>query len=279
MSYIIAATDFSDLSENAVLYAARLAEAQAMDLVIINAFSFPVMMGDVPLPASLIDDTQADAERRIGELVLKVNASSNGTRARSKVVFGGILDAISTHGTENGEPWLVVMGNSVNAEDTAWFFSTLKDATSNLEFTVLAVPHGCTYTAPDKICLALDVRQPENIDALTKIAAISGQLKTALHVFNAQGDAAYENVAKIGTKTETILSPAHPHYHFRHLVTVDDAIQEFCSEEKIDWLALIPGKYSFFEELFHKSHTKALAKTMAIPLLILHESSNDGQFL
>ncbi len=273
MSYIVAATDFSDVSENAVLYAAHLALSQNMELLIAHAYAFPVMIGDVPLPASLIDETQTDAETRMKGLMEKVALSVPGVAVKSHIAYGGIIDAINGHATENGKPWLITMGNSNTAEGTAWFFSTLKDAKNNLEYSVLAIPAASRYGTISKICLADDIRQNENTAALAKIAEVSLALKTELHVFNAQGDASYMDTAEVGTATKEILAAAAPHYHFRHQVIVDDAIHDFCADNDIDWLAVIPGKYSFFEELFHKSHTKALAKTMTIPLLILHEGT------
>ncbi len=101
------------------------------------------------------------------------------------------------------------------------------------------------------------------------------QLKSELHVFNAQKDVYNrDNITEIGATTQEALAEASPVYHFRYEVDVDTAILTFCHETGIDLLAIVAGNYSFFESLFHKSHTKALASSLDIPLLILHENSN-----
>jgi nucleotide-binding universal stress UspA family protein len=90
-------------------------------------------------------------------------------------------------------------------------------------------------------------------------------------VFNVQQDASlHDDSYDSGEITKEILGDANAQYHYRHLANVDESIREFCHNEQIDWLAVTPGKYSFLEGLFHSSHTKALAKTLNIPLLILH---------
>ncbi len=58
MPLIIAATDFSDIAQNAVKYACNLAIAQKADLLILHSYIMPVMFSDVPIPAALVNDAQ-----------------------------------------------------------------------------------------------------------------------------------------------------------------------------------------------------------------------------
>jgi hypothetical protein len=50
MPLIIAATDFSDVAENAVNYACSLATAQKAEVMVIHSFIVPVMFSDIPMP-------------------------------------------------------------------------------------------------------------------------------------------------------------------------------------------------------------------------------------
>jgi nucleotide-binding universal stress UspA family protein len=52
----------------------------------------------------------------------------------------------------------------------------------------------------------------------------------------------------------------------------EEAIEDFIEKNEIDWLVMIPRKHSFFEGLFHKSHSKAIARRVRIPLVALHET-------
>lgn len=271
MSYLIATTDFSPVSENAVHYAAALAAQYSMDMVLLHTFTFPVMVGEVAIPASLIDDTQTDAQKRV-ELILKQIADTHpGLRISTIVAMGDILDRIEQYAAERKHPELVVMGNSNTSGQSAWFLSTLKSAAHNLPYPVLAIPPGITYTQPATICIATDFEQPENISALEQLNDLKTQLGADLHVLNIQEDISYHSEAALNDLIEnSILKNAHYHFVNKVNVNIDEEILDFCRVNKYDWLVVVPGKYSFFERIFHHSHTKAIASSADLPLLILH---------
>lgn len=274
MSYIIAATDFSDTSDNSVAYAAALAATLHADLVLMHSFIFPVMVNDLPLPASLIDDTQMDAEKKMDALLKNMQAQHPGLSIKASVAYGNVTDIINHYTTENTAALLAVMGNSNTDADAAWFLSTLKEASHTLHIPTLAIPENAFYKPISKICLAIDTDQPENYAALKSIAYLALLLKAELHVFNSREEGTYDGSQEVSPGTMTALAAANPQYHYRHLAEVDEAIHFFCSRYQIDWLAILPGKYSFFEGLFHKSHTKALAQTVTIPLCILQQEKS-----
>lgn len=272
MSYIIAATDFSAVADNAVYYAAALADALRLDLVIMNAFSMPLMIGDVPTPAALINDAEADAKTKIKEFEKALTAMYPGLAISSLVVYGNAIESLEHYAVAHRRPQFAVMGNSNTAEDSAWLFSTLKTAANDLSFPVIAVPPGVSYKSPASACLALDVDRYPGTHVLKGFAATCSQMHITLHVLNVQKDAyTFENAPDMSDQVKKDLAHASPHYHFRHGSNIDDAIVEFCTDQNIDWLVVIHGQYSLFEGLFHRSHTKALAAAAPIPILILHE--------
>lgn len=271
MSYLLAATDFSAVSANAAQYAAGLAVQHDMPLVLFHTFVFPAMLNDVSVPSSLLDDTRADAEKNLELIAAKLRLEQPGIRIKTVVSYGTFVDAITEYANGNGKPWLMVMGNSNTQENTSWFFSMLKTVRKDVSFAVLAVPLAATYKHIERICYADDIDQQENQQMLDNLKDITLRSKAALHVLNVQEDISLHDEAyDIGDMTRTILADANPQYHYRHQANVNESIREFCATEQIDWLVVTPGKYSLLEGLFHKSHTKALAEMLQIPLLILH---------
>ncbi len=271
MRYIIAATDFSKTSANAVNYAAALAMQQQAELVLLHSFAFPVMMSDMPVPVSLIDDTQKDAEEKLDEFVASLSASHPGLKITSDVEYGSLAESVEKYADTHGAPWLVVMGNSNTHEDSAWFFSTLKEVAQRLKSPVLAVPDEAAYRKPKKICYGIDLAHDTSNSAVEQLLLMTQDMATELHVFNAQeGTFDREHIPEVSEEVKKALEDANPYYHFRYNVNIDEAMREFCESISADWLAIQPGKYSFFEGLFHKSHTKAMAGMLHIPLLILH---------
>lgn len=273
MSLIITATDFSEVAKNAVNYACSLAAAQKAQVVVIHSFSFPVMLTDVPMPATLMNDTQHDAENNMEHLVQKLQAAYPGTRIDGKVIYGDIIDTIEEYAQDTRKPWMIVIGNSITGDAPTWPDSTLLDAFKELKYPVLAVPPGTTYNGVEKICLAFDNKHTGNEAALGQLSGISERLSAELHVLNVQNNTEItDKNPDIDEHAKELLAGANPQYHILFDETdIDERIQSFNKENNITWLAMIRRHHSFFEGLFHKSHTKAIAHHAQLPILVLHD--------
>jgi nucleotide-binding universal stress UspA family protein len=71
------------------------------------------------------------------------------------------------------------------------------------------------------------------------------------------------------------LAPLHPNYHIQGGVhDVEQAIQNFIESNDIDWVVMIPRKHSFFQGLFHRSHTRAVANHTSIPIMALPDAGD-----
>jgi nucleotide-binding universal stress UspA family protein len=274
MPFIIAATDFSEVAENAIQYACKLAAAQNAQVNIIHSFIVPVMFSDIPMPGSMINDAQNDAESQMNSLVEDLSASYPQLTVRGKVIYGDIINAIEEYTEEYKDPWMIVVGNSIASESSTWPDSTLIDAFRNLKYPVLAVPPAASYRSIRNICFAFDNKHNGNDKALKQLAAISQNVHAELHVLNAQPDVHnQDNNTDFDENAKKLLEPVKPRYHVLYESNnVDQAIETFIEQNNMDWLIMIPRKHSFFEGLFHKSHTKSVAHHSHIPILALHET-------
>ena len=270
MKLIIAATDFSTVATNAVNYSCNLALTNNARIVVINSFAFPVMFSDLPLPAAMIDDTQTDAEERMNEQIADLKDLYPNLDISGKVIYGNIIDAIDEYTLNGISPWLVVVGNSNTITDNAWFESTLKDASKAISFPLLAVPPEAIYKPVRKMCLAFDNNPRGNAMALVQLRELAMEVNAELHVLTVQNK---ENGNVTDTATKDLLAVVSPQFHNTHEADTDDAILKFNIANSIDWLVMIPRIHSFFEGLFHKSHTKAVSQHSNIPVLMLHEQN------
>jgi len=271
MSYIIAATDFTDTSLNAVNYAADMAVATGYPLVLINAFSLPVMVGDVPLPATLIEDTRVDMEKQMADLVHTLVSAHSGLSVTGEVRYGTVIDVIERYAADDRPPFITIMGNTNTREKSVWILSTLSDASGNMKQPVLAVPPDALFKIAPVMCLAIDLNMKDISGPLRHVADIATALRAQLHVVNVGNNDADGN-RLLSDSVELALLPARPAYHFIPGDTVEENIQNFCEQNRVKMLAVIHGRHSFFESLIHRSHTKHMAKTMQIPLLVLQET-------
>jgi nucleotide-binding universal stress UspA family protein len=273
MSLIITATDFSQVGNNAVRYACHMAESQGAKVIVMHTFIFPVMFSDIPLPTSLVNEAQDDAEQHMKSLVADLKNEFPTLHIHGKVDYGDIINTLDNFTKSNIHPWLIVIGNSAVGEKAAWPDNTIIDALKTLKYPVLAVPPETSFQPIKKICFAFDNKHKGNEKAISQLTMITKCLGAELHVLNAQPEVPVKEMeASIDDDVKQVLSGTNPQYHIVYDADIDASIQNFIEQNNIDWLVLLPRKHSFFEGLFHKSHTKAIAHKSHVPIVALHEN-------
>ncbi len=272
MPLLIAATDFSDVAKNATRYACDLAAAQHAEVMIIHSFMMPVVFSDIPMPTSIVTDTENDAELQMEKLLAELRATYPTLQINGKIFYGGTVEVIEEYAQEHNKPLLIIVGNNNAQEQDTWPDSTLYEALKELNYPVLAVPAAATYHGIDKVCFAF-ANEHSGIDAaLTQLRDMVNLFGAALHVLNVRTDD-YNPAddADIDATAKQILFSINPVYQIIPAQPdVDQAITAFTTTHGIDLLALIPHKHSFFQGLFHKGHTKAIAHHSHIPILAIH---------
>src|SRR5579872_4877218 len=180
MLLIITATDFSEVAENAVNYACKLASAQKAQIIILHSFIIPVMFSDIPIPGSLITDAQSDAEIQMSKLVGDMTTSHPGLDIKGKVIYGDTVDVLDEYTLDHNYPWLIVVGNSGPSENNSWPDSTLMNVFKKMEYPVLAIPPGLVYHTVQRICFAFDNKHKGNDAALQQIKDLTQRLNAEL---------------------------------------------------------------------------------------------------
>jgi nucleotide-binding universal stress UspA family protein len=272
MSHLLVATDFSEVAENTVRYACELAGHLKADVVLLHSFMIPVTFSDTPMPIMPVDEGKEIAEERMDELVNSLRQSHQEITITSKIMFGDIVDCIEEY-AEKETPLMIFLGNSGSGESNLWLGSNVLSALKSLAKTVVAVPKDASYKKPEKVCFACDFKhiaddfQSENLVSL--LQAVGGQL----HVLNVdhQNKNYSSDTPLESTALHRVLAPLNPVYHYVEKENIEEGIQEFIEANHMDWLVIVPHKHSFFESLFHKSHTKAIMKMVHIPLVAIHE--------
>lgn len=270
MPVIIVATDFSKVAQNALKYACDMALAQSADVALIHTYTIPIALGDLSV-AMPISDFRIDAEDGMNKAMSAIRQSYPQLNFKSAILYGDIIDGVNQFIEQNEAPMLVVTGNSYTPEKPAWMDSTLLEAFRHLQYPILAVPEDSQYTHVRKIGFVYDNIIDKSRGALQQTTAIAALLGAELHIYHADA-AADKDTMEINREAKEILSPAHPLYHYSNEPDIDDDILTFIGKYQLDWLLVMPRKHSFFEGLFHKSHTKSLINSVFIPILALHES-------
>lgn len=273
MPLIVATTNFSDSSENAVHYACSMAKEHKASIIILHSFMIPITISDTPIPAMPIDEGMEIAQKRMNAFTKQIVALYPNVEITGKVMYGDIVDCLQEL-TEKSKPWFIVFGNNSTDSSSSWLGSTAASALKHLPFNVIAIPHGVSYQPVEKICFACDLKNYKEHISTQHLIDLVEIIGAQLHVLNVDhNNKHYGSQSPLEEVTiHRLLKSLNPEYHFVDNENTDEAIQQFVDTYKMDWLVVVPQKHSFFENLFHKSHTKAMVKLSHVPLVALHDS-------
>lgn len=110
MNKIIAPVDFSDVSINAVQYAAQLAAALNKTLVITHVVQLPVVYGDVPMPVGEYESLVEEAKEKMDDLVKALEQTTQGQAIIHTEVKVGSPVYELVHNCKPDQVYCIVMG-------------------------------------------------------------------------------------------------------------------------------------------------------------------------
>lgn len=266
---IIVATDFSEVAENAVEYAAAIAKHTNSRLILFNSFVIPIHAANTLLPASSIQKLLTDNEIRLIESALALSLDYDievGHESTMAFVEDELKALLLKY-----EASLVVLGmNTKSLEQDLWG-NTTTSAIKKLKFPVLAVPLGAKFEGTRKVLFACDVLSGISEKVLAQVKELAVSLTAEVEVFNV--NEALEELKAEGAdrlSTNAIDDGLEGISYYYKNVKSNAVIAEIEKEIEIfgaDMLVMVPKKYGFWASLVHRSKTRMMASGLHIPLL------------
>jgi nucleotide-binding universal stress UspA family protein len=110
MKLIIAPTDFSTLSDNAIKYATDMATIMGMNLMLVNVYQLPISFSEVPLVTISLDQIRDISENKLAELKNNLQTITAGKlKIFTESRLGDVGEEV-TKLTETLSPFAIVMG-------------------------------------------------------------------------------------------------------------------------------------------------------------------------
>jgi len=276
MNTILVPTDFSPAARNAAMYAISFAkQLGSKKIILYNAYQTPIV---TDANMAIIDAVDIQELKQASETNLEAFKQTLITFCENDIQ----LETLSEFGTltldinevcENTKTGIIVMGVTGSgkiAESLIGSFAI--DVSRKATVPVIIVPPDAGYTAIKEIMLACDfskVVETTPVDAIKKIMA---ETKAKLFVVNIDhkqkhftAETPFESLM-----LDTLLQGYNPEYHFLDDADFVHAINKFAVDKQVDLIITIPKKMGWFDALFHKSHTKALAFHSHVPLMVVH---------
>lgn len=267
MNTILLATDFSPAAQNAAVYALQLAGHLSVPLELFHAYVIPFAYTDSPVPLLNMEEIQKISEESMDAELKRLQGMAGGATIHTKILPGDLIDCLNEI-IEEQPPALVVMGTSGQGSESILWGSMAVKALRQLSVPVLAVPANVTWQPVKKICFAADYDQVSEHTPSTEIIKWVEQMGATVDVIHVDKP---EKAVTPPMMLVNMLEPVQPDYHALINDNIEGGVAEFLQEHQINWLLVIPKKYGFFENLFHKSRTKLLTQVSNVPVLALHQ--------
>jgi len=272
MNTILVATNFSATSRNALHYISELMkEEEGVSIVLLHTYLIPITYTGEGVALTTVKEALDDVEEKMNGEAAWLHENYPQFKMATKILVGDLQDGIETM-LEDNEINLIVMGAPGEYSELTGWDKDVLNVLIELPVPVLTVPEHISYQPIRHIAFACDFRQkiehvPQN--GVQRMKEVTG---AHLHIVNVVADPAQENehwrAGKI--KLQEIFGNDDVTYHVMREPKVIDCIIHFVADKNIDCLFVMPGRHGFWYNLFHKSHTKQLAKLNKLPVIALH---------
>ncbi|MBV4355666.1 universal stress protein [Pinibacter aurantiacus] len=275
MNTFIVPVDFTEIGDNAAVYAGKVAQKVNGRIILVNVYE-PIPAGIDGTP--LVNDPEARHEVRIIALeklkgrLLAMDPQLDITCVAEPGI--SLLDHIETQ-IEQTNATMVIMGVSEDSGAEQFLLGTNAINIVNIgNVPVLIVPPGATYSGINEVVLAVDFEDEEHVLPLDRIRSMLELFKPTVNVVSIADEASDAKAADIEEKKmllQNALSDFTIDFSFvkqRHFV---EAINEFANNKKADLILVLPHKHSFIASLFRTHATEKLIHHTSVPVLALHD--------
>lgn len=272
MERILVTTDFSAASRHALDFTANLVTGRDVLIDLIHPYPVSVLAtADALALASLGAGIERAEHLLDGELARMAEARPE-LRISGRVIAGTFLETLRQESALVG-PRFIVLG-------TAGFGELYLEGTDPLETLrmlpapVLFIPEGAAIRPINNIAYACNFKYAA--PGRTPVAAISdwtSWLGARLEIVHIDKHERGQDPQQVDGEQwlRQALSPLDPAFHWIVDPDLLHGLGTFLLHHNTDCLLVVPRRYGFWENLFHQSRTKALARLNRVPVLAVHE--------
>jgi len=267
MKTIIAPTDFSKVSDNACLYAAKLAADINAALVLLHVMELPLAVAEYPVTENLFDEISIEKELKALRNIL-ISETNNKINIQTENILGSPEYEIKEL-CEHKKPFAVIMGTHSNSTLGRFFIgSTTLYSTKHLHYPVLVIPSGVKYKPIKKIALASDLKDIYEMPV--------HEIEKIVKTFNAELEIFYagKNDKKIHENSVESLLLSHrllnlnPKFYFVENEDILKGVTLLAEQHETGMLLIIPKKHG----PFHKSQASDFVFYSSVPVMAIHEN-------
>lgn len=280
MKLLIAPTDFSPISDNAIKYATDMALAMGANLMLVNVYQLPISFSEVPLVTISMDEIKKISEDKLNEIKKNLETITAGKlKIYTETRLGEVSEEI-TKLAETLSPFAIIMGTRGTSGVGRFFLGNNSiSVISKVGVPVMVIPPGVRYKTFKKIGLATDLREVVDNTPISSIRSFLGFFNAELHVLNVDYHRKHFTPSTPGEtiNMDSLLAGMNPSYDFIENKDIDQGLNDFAEKNNLDLLITIPRKHSMLERFFEKSTTRELIHETNIPILCIHRKTKEPE--
>jgi nucleotide-binding universal stress UspA family protein len=275
MNKILVPCDFSETSENALVYATELAKYLSASLVLLHIDQIPVMSSEFGMTPYTVADTAGDSREMLQKIADKIRTrepSISGVEFFSEIgnATESIHEFTKTHSVD-----LIVMGISGHGSKFMknLFGSTAVAVSKRVEIPAIIVPPGVKYKKIQNIAYACDYNpEIEQSTTLTQVKYINTLLDADLQILHVipEGHNLDAKESEVDCFVEQKLENATHKTYIIAENNVSEGLLFFISHHEIDMIIIEPKRHTFMHNLFYQSITNEMAFFSPVPVLTIH---------
>ncbi len=261
MDTVIVPVDFSPTSLHAARYAAKL---------LVGHYGVTMLLYHSYSKASEAAESQQNLEALKAEL-MQDHIVKMDVLVHQEDDFVAGLERAARHRRAS----LVIMGITGRSSIAQVFFgsNTLKMVETKA-CPVLIIPEQAAVNDIKNVMLTSDFKNTHNTTPSVPIKDFLDVFKPTLHIVNVDKEhyiSLTDNYEKEKQQLKQMFAEYNPEFYFMRLFDVDEAINLFAGEMKIDLIIAVQKNHSFIEKLLKGSRTKSLTYHSKVPILVMHE--------
>lgn len=275
MKNILALTDFSDNSLNAIHYALQLFEGDSLSFYILHCKVPDSTYSTVEViasgNASFYDSLLKEAREQLDHLIEDLKASFN-TKSISFhpiVAYDSLTDAVKSVITSKDIQLSVMGTNGVTNAKEVVFGSNAVKMIRNMTHPILAIPSGFKFNSVQNTVLPLHDYDKMSDKSFQDIVSFIKQIGGKVYALRIcpKGEAPLE--AKTDEKVlNSFLDPIPFEYHAVHNIPLNYVVDCFIQTHNIDLVLLLVKPEGFFKRFFMGSSTKKITSDLRVPLMV-----------
>lgn len=269
MQTILVPVDFSPVSRNASVYAAELARIFNSRLLLFHAYMLPTPVSEVPYVMVTADEMQKENETLLSKEAEQLQATY-GVQVEYLVRIGIASDEIRELARERSAD-MVIMGMKGAGGIDKIIGSTTTNVIRKIRIPILIIPHDAGFKPIRHITYASDFSYKTNIGLFTPLLKIAKRLNARIHIVHVQKNAVKVEELSGRTSTEKVFNGYDHEFVNVTNQSVTQGISEYLHQQDSQILVMVAHTHTFFERIFSKSRTTAMAYETKIPLLVLQD--------